>query len=706
MNLFIVESPGKIKSIQKYLGAGWQVMASVGHIRDLPVKEMGIEFNTWRLKYQLTDKGKGVYSKLKAAAANADKIYLATDKDREGEAIAWHLAVMLKIPESKIYRVKYGEITETAIKKALSNPGKIDMNLVHAQEARRAIDRLVGYTVSPAVSRANNLKLSAGRVQSIIVRLIADRYQAFVDFKPRDYYGALIKLNGFEADWNTKPHLAAGDDYNFNRSLAVEAAGVTSVRVVATEHKDTTQKPPAPFITSSMQQAAIKKLNMNTEQAMKFAQELYEAALITYHRTDSVELSDDAIRMIREYAQSQGLPLPATPNTFKGKSKNAQEAHEAIRPTDISVTSASSVSEGAAMLYALIHKQALVCQLAPAKLKKTTVKLLSDDGQFEYIAKGSVLVSPGFMVISGSAEDAVLPAIAEGAIYDVIEGVVQDKKTKAPSLFDEASLLGELERLGIGRPATWAPTIKNIKQREYIKVDKKKLVPTDTGMVLRRSLDGFGFMEYNFTAEIEDQMDAVSSGHDSYHNCVTQVFQSVVKDLSSHFGYAGEGEDFFLPAEARDYNPSEKQLEYAHKIAQSLRLDISSVNLESGREVSAFMEKHAAAYKLNFKPTEKQMQFAEGIANKANIVLPDDIKNSAIKLSAWIDKHKQVALHASMASKPPSDKQIALAEKLAAQSGNTLPDNYATNMLVCSQFIDQAMGGKTKSKKRKPVKKS
>ncbi|MBE0469806.1 MAG: type I DNA topoisomerase [Methyloprofundus sp.] len=700
MNLFIVESPGKVKSIQKYLGSGWKVMASVGHIRDLPVKEMGIEFNSWRLKYQLTDKGKGVYSKLKAAATNADKIYLATDLDREGEAIAWHLAVMLKIPESKIYRVKYAEITESAIKKALSDPGKIDMNLVHAQEARRAIDRLVGYTVSPAVSRANNMRLSAGRVQSIIVRLIADRYQAFVDFKSRDYFGALIKLDGFEADWNTKPYLPAGDDYNFDRDLAVQAADVDRVSVVATEHKDATQKPPAPFITSSMQQAAVKKLGMNTEQAMKYAQELYEAALITYHRTDSVELSDDAVAMIRSYAQSENLHLPATPNKFKGKSKNAQEAHEAIRPTDISVTSASDVSEGAAMLYQLIHKQALVCQLAPAKLKKTTVKLVSDDGRFEYIAKGSVLVEPGFMVVSGAGEDKVLPPINEGDIYDVIEGAVQDKKTKAPSLFDEASLLGELERLGIGRPSTWAPAIKNIKQREYVKIDKKKLVPTDTGMVLRRSLDGFGFMEYNFTAEIEDQMDAVSSGHDSYHNCVTQIFQSVVKDLSSHFGYVGEGEDFFLPPKERDYQASEKQVAVAKKMADALGIDLD-IDLTSGKAVSAFLEANANAYKASFKPSDKQLEYAQGLAQTLGVSLGSDVLSSALKLSGWIDKHRELAF----AKRPPTEKQLAFAQKLADENGVELPDGIETNSGICSEFIDQFMGA-SKRKKTSKTKRS
>lgn len=700
MNMFIVESPGKVEKIQGFLGPSYKVEASVGHIRDLPTNDMGIEFDTWKIKYQLTDKGKGVYKKLKALAEKSERIYLATDSDREGEAIAWHLAVMLKISPERIYRVKYNAITKEAITKALAAPERLNINLVRAQEARRALDRLVGYTVSPSLSRAVQKRLSAGRVQSIAVRLITDRYNDNKAFVSQDYYGASLKFDGFSADWNTKPYHQPGDNYNFDRALAVQASNTDQVKVVSVESKDSTKKPPAPFTTSTMQQAAVKNLGIDTEAAMKLAQELYEASVITYHRTDSVELAPEAIEQIRDYAQSQGLPLPDKPNTFSAKAKNAQEAHEAIRPTHIEDDQASGVSDGAASLYKLIHQQALISQLKPAKLKKTTVTLQSLDEQFEYIAKGSIVLDKGFMVLAGSGDDSLLPELEESKILNVLEGLVKDQKTKAPGLFDEVSLLKELERLGIGRPSTWAAIIKNIKMRGYVAIEKKKFVPTETGQILRKALDGFGFMEYSFTADIEEQMDAISNGQDNYQAVVSRVFNTVLNDLRNHLGYSGDGSDFFLPSEARDYKPSEKQLDYANKIADSLGLDISSVNLESGREVSAFMEKHAKAYKLNFKPTEKQILFAEGIAEKVGIDLPDDIKNSAVKLSAWIEKNKQAAMNASMASKPPTDKQIALAEKLATDSGNALPEGYATNMLVCSQFIDQVMGSKPRKKKR------
>lgn len=700
MNMFIVESPGKVKKIQGFLGPSYKVEASVGHIRDLPTNDMGIEFDTWKIKYQLTDKGKGVYKKLKALAEKSERIYLATDSDREGEAIAWHLAVMLKISPERIYRVKYNAITKEAITKALASPERLNINLVRAQEARRALDRLVGYTVSPSLSRAVQNRLSAGRVQSIAVRLITDRFNQNQAFVSKDYYGATLKFDGFSADWNTKPFHKPGENYNFDRNLAVQASKTPTVKVTSIESKNTTKKPPAPFTTSTMQQAAVKKLGIDIEVVMEFAQKLYEAAAITYHRTDSVELAPEAIEQIRDYAQSKGLPLPDKPNTFSAKSKNAQEAHEAIRPTNIEIENISGVSEGASKLYQLIHQQALICQLKPAKLKKTTVVLNSEDEQFEFVAKGSIVLDKGFMVLAGSGDDQLLPELTEDKLINVNEGLVKDQKTKAPALFDQVSLLAELERLGIGRPSTWGPIIKSIKTRGYVAIEKKKFVPTETGQILRKALDGFGFMEYSFTADIEEQMDAISNGQDNYQAVVGRVFNTVLNDLRNHFGYSGDGSDFFLPSEARDYKPSEKQLDYANKIADSLGLDISSVNLESGREVSAFMEKHAKAYKLNFKPTEKQILFAEGIAEKVGIDLPDDIKNSAVKLSAWIEKNKQAAMNASMASKPPTDKQIALAEKLATDSGNALPEGYATNMLVCSQFIDQVMGSKPRKKKR------
>jgi len=700
MNLFIVESPGKVKKIKSFLGKDFMVAASVGHIRDLPSREMGIDFDTWRIRYQLTDKGKGVFKNLKSLADKADKIYLATDLDREGEAIAWHLAVMLKIPKDEIYRVKYNSITKDAIIKALQNPSGLDANYIRSQEARRAIDRLVGYTVSPALSKSTQERLSAGRVQSVAVRLIVDRFNEHQSFVSVDYYGAVLKLNGFEADWNADPYIEEGDKYNFDRDLAVEASSVDQVKINAVESSNATKKPGAPFTTSELQQAGVKKLDMSVEGVMKYAQELYEAAAITYHRTDSVELSPEAISEIREYAQDNGLPVPEKPNTFSGKSKNAQEAHEAIRPTHIDQESIDSVSDGAARLYDLIYKQALACQLAPAKLKKTTVNLSSLDGRFDYTAKGSVIIEPGFMKFTGITEDKTLPELTESETLEVLEGKVKDQKTKPPALFNESSLVKELERLGIGRPSTYAAIIKNIKAREYIKSGKgKSVIPTDRGQLLRRSLDGFGFLEYGFTAEIEEQMDEIASGNQSYQSCVTQVFHSVLADMRKYFGYDGDGQDFFLPKEQQDYQASDKQIAVAKKMAQALSLSLDEVNLDSGLSISKFLEANADAYKLTFKPSEKQIEYAQSLAEALDIELSDKVKNSAMLLSDFIDKNRSKA----QALKPPSDKQREFAEKLSNEHGEELPEDYATNSLACSNFIDKVM--KAHSKKRKSRKK-
>lgn len=699
MDLFIVESPGKVKKIQGYLGNQFKVAASVGHIRDLPAKSMGINFGDWKIQYELTDKGKGVFKKMNALAKNANKIYLATDLDREGEAIAWHLAVMLRIPPEKILRVKYNAITRDAVINAIRNPERLDMNLVRAQEARRAIDRLVGYTVSPAVSRSLNQRLSAGRVQSVAVRLITDRWRDNQNFVPQDYFGATLDFAGFSADWNSKPYLQDGEKYNFDRDLASNAASVEQIKVVAVESKKTTKKPPAPFTTSTMQQTAVKKLGMDTELVMKLAQELYEASLITYHRTDSVELSPEAVHSIREYASSQGLPVPETPNSFKSKS-GAQEAHEAVRPVDIQNQSVSGVSSQASELYELIHRQALLSQLKPASLIKKTVTLQSIDERFEYLAKGSTVIDKGYLVVDGASDDVILPEMSEGDCLDVIEGHIKEQKTKAPPLFDEASLLNELERLGIGRPSTWASIIKVIKIRKYIALSKKKFVPTETGQTLRNALDGFAFLEYDFTDGIEEQMDAIARGEDNYKSCVTRVFNTVLEDMRTHFDYEGDGESFFVPAEKRDYQPSQKQIDAVNRMADALGLEVNDVNLDSGLAVSEFLEKNYAAYKLTFKPSEKQISYAEEIADAVGVELDDVTKSSAVKLSAFIEQYKK----AMLAKKPPSDKQKAFAEKIANENGVDLPGDYAVNSVVCSEFIDKHMGGS--KKKRRPKKKA
>jgi len=696
MDLLIVESPTKAKKIKSILGTGYAVSASFGHIRDLPTHAMGIEHGSWKIKYELTDKGKKAYSELKKLAANANKIYLATDPDREGEAIAWHLAVMLKIPLDKALRVKYNEITKSAILKALSSATSIDMNLVRAQEARRALDRLVGYTVSPTLSRSVGEKLSAGRVQSVAVRLIVDRYNENQTFVSVDYYGAELIFDGFKADWDSKPYLKSGESYNFDRSLAEQAAAVDRVTVTEIISKTRTKKQSPPFTTSTLQQTASKQLGFSIEDTMKLAQELFENSCITYHRTDSVILADEAVTEIRQFAETKSLPIPSEPNSFEGKAKNAQEAHEAIRPTHIEDESVSGVSEAAQKLYELIYKRTLASQLSPAKFKDTTARLKSDDGRFEYVAKGSVILDKGYLIYSGTSDEAVLPLLTENSLLDVIEGKVKDQKTKPPSLFNESSLIKELERLGIGRPSTWASIMKNIKARGYISTGKgKSIVPTDIGQRLRKALDGFGFLEYSFTADIEDQMDEISNGQDSYSACVDRVFTDVFADIRDQLGFEGAPEDFFLPSSQRDYPASEKQIAAAKKIAEAIDASMDGVDLKSGRAVSEFLEKHYDRYKMSFKPSEKQIEYARGIAEKLGIEVPSEALSSAVKLSSFIDKNRKQA----MATTPPSENQIQFAEQLADKTGATLPDDYKTNLMSCKEFIDKNYSKSGKRKK-------
>jgi DNA topoisomerase-1 len=696
MDLIIVESPTKAKKIQSMLGSGYAVAASFGHIRDLPANAMGIEYGNWNIKYQLTDKGKKAFSNLKNLAAKSQTIYLATDPDREGEAIAWHLAVMLKIPLEKARRVKYNEITKSAIVKALSNSTPLDMNLVRAQEARRALDRLVGYTVSPTLSRAVNEKLSAGRVQSVAVRLIVDRYNENQSFVSVDYYGAQLLFDGFSADWDYKPFIKVGEKYNFDRPLAVKASQVEQVKVLSVESKPRFKKPNPPFTTSTLQQAGVKELGLSIDEVMKLAQELFENSFITYHRTDSVMLADEAVAEIRQYAVSKGLPIPETPNKFDGKAKNAQEAHEAIRPTHIEDEEIDGVSESAKRLYKLIYQQTLACQLKPAELRDTKAILESLDSQFQYEAKGSLVIDAGYMVYSGQSEDKVLPKLSEGMVIDVVEGMVKDQKTQPPSLFNESSLIKELERLGIGRPSTWASIMLNIKNRGYITAGKgKAIVPTDVGQRLRKALDGFGFLEYSFTAEIEDQMDEISNGRDDYKACVSRVFKDVFADIRDRFSYEGAPEDFFVPASERDYPASEKQVEAAKRIADALGISLSDVDLKSGKDVSAFLEKNYEAYKLSRKPSEKQIEYAETLASQLNIELPADARSSAVKLSQFIDKNREKA----MANTPPSEKQIQFAEQLADKTGATLPADYKTSLMACKNFIDKNYSKSGKRKK-------
>ncbi|UTF61247.1 MULTISPECIES: type I DNA topoisomerase [Gilvimarinus] len=548
MNLVIVESPGKVKKISQILGSGWEVQASVGHVRDLPEKEMGVEAPEYRPKYVPTTRGKDVLAKLRKAVQRADEVYLATDMDREGEAIAWHLQQALKLKEPK--RIVFSEITAKAIKAAISKPGKINYRRVAAQEGRRVLDRLVGYRVSPKLGDVTKQRgLSAGRVQSPAVRIVADRERAIQAFVTTDHYGARWNLGGWFADWDAKPFLLEGQEYLLDRSLAEWVANVTEASVIACEETQESKAPPAPFITSTLQQAASSRLKMKPKATMAAAQKLYEQGHITYMRTDTPNLSEEAFAQIQDYGRANGLPVVDRQRTWKAKG-DAQEAHEAVRPTHIDLVEAGETSDQQ-QLYKLIWQRTLASQLQAAKYAVRTVKLRAGEQlqgkPVECVTKGRTELNPGWKTVYADdapaskqdPEEAAnpVPKLQEGQLVNIAEGKVLDKRTKPPSRFTEAQLIKELEKQGIGRPSTYAAIMENIMSRGYVTYDSagKYLVPTDTGYLVVDCLvaSRFSFIELDFTKSIEAQLDEVAEGRAGYKGVIATLDNRLTAELTN-----------------------------------------------------------------------------------------------------------------------------------------------------------------------------
>lgn len=546
-SLLIVESPSKAKSIGKMLGSGWVVRASMGHVRDLPTKSIGIDRATANPEYEPTQRGKEIIARLRSEAVRASSIFLATDPDREGEAIAWHVAQALKLKPGSYRRVTYHEITETAIRKALNNPRDLDTNLVDAQQARRALDRIVGYVVSPRLweqCRGTGLRLSAGRVQTPTVRLVVERDRAIANFRATKHYGAeldfLHETQPFTATWDTTPFRKSGDEpYVLDRQIAQSAASVAQARVLSCESGTRRVNPPPPFTTSKLQQVASTKLGLSPETTMKLAQELFETHhAITYHRTDSVALADEAIAAIRAYAKSRGYPLPDKPNRFTAKAKNAQEAHEAIRPTDPSAEEPHRVYGDALKLYKLIHRQAVASQLAPCVLDTRKIRLVNADDndapRFEYEAKGQTVDQPGFAVLTGAPKETALPSPPKDTLLPVESSRVLDQQTKPPAAYTEGSLVADLERRGIGRPSTWAAILSNVKQRGYLAIKSKKIRSTPLGASLVDALADLSFANYDYTAALEAALDGIANGEARYRDIVLEGWDDLETDLASH----------------------------------------------------------------------------------------------------------------------------------------------------------------------------
>lgn len=558
MKLMVVESPNKVKKIESILGDDWKVVASVGHVRDLPKHEIGLEAPEFVLQYEYIPPatlqgrtfpgGEERVSRIRALAGRAEMIYLATDPDREGEAIAWHLKDALGLDERDYERVTFDEITAPVIRAAIAQARKIDGNLVQAQEARRALDRIVGYKVSPMLSNMLGQNLSAGRVQSVAVRLVVDLERRIKAFKKTDHFGAVVKFDGgaWKAEWDTKPFITEDVPYVLDETLAKQAAGCRQFKVLESGTDTAREAPPSCFSTSLMLQAASVSLKLDPEVTSKLAQKLFEQGAITYIRTDSVNISDEAVSEIRAYAEGKGWKLPDSPRKFKTKG-GAQEAHEAIRPTHIEVEDAGE-DENQRRLYRLIWQRSVASQLADARYKVNSVHLEATDGTkpFWFKAKGRTLIEQGWRVLT--AKDAVedkgddqadnagtVPVLEVSSAKQADSGELLRKATKAPSRYTKASLIAKLENEGIGRPATYAAIMSNIMSRGYLTEEKRFLAPTETGVLIVDHLvkAGFGFMQLDFTRELESELDRIAEGERVYLDVVAPAYNQLSDELKN-----------------------------------------------------------------------------------------------------------------------------------------------------------------------------
>ena len=552
-NLVIVESPAKAKTIKKYLGNDFSVLASYGHVRDLLPKEGAVDpEHDFAMKYQAIEKNEKHLDAIAKAIGKADALYLATDPDREGEAISWHLCEHLKekklLKEKTVQRVVFHEITKRAIQEAMEHPRDLSMDLVNAQQARRALDYLVGFNLSPLLWKKVRPGLSAGRVQSPALRMIVEREEEIEKFVAREYWtieadagkgkeAFIAKLQQYQGNKLTQFSIEnEAQAREAERTLTQAANG--KLRVVKVEKKQRKRNPAPPFTTSTLQQEAARKLGFTAQRTMRIAQQLYEGidiggntvGLITYMRTDSVNLAQEAVNEIRELiaARYGAANVPAQPNVYKTKSKNAQEAHEAVRPTVAAQTPESlkaHLSADQMKLYELVWKRTVACQMIHATIDTVSADLAAGEGNI-FRATGSTVVNPGFLAVyeegvddsKGDDESRALPPLAEGDQVQLNQIRPEQHFTEPPPRYSEASLVKALEEHGIGRPSTYAAIISTLQAREYVTMDKRRFIPTDVGRVVNKFLTNYftQYVDYDFTAKLEDELDAVSRGEEEW----------------------------------------------------------------------------------------------------------------------------------------------------------------------------------------------
>jgi len=556
--LVIVESPAKAKTIEKYLGKDFKVLSSFGHVRDLPKKGLNIDVaNKFKPTYAISPDKTKVIKELKSAVAKSDQVWLASDEDREGEAIAWHLATALKLDIKTTKRIVFHEITKTALERALEHPRTIDVNLVNAQQARRILDRLVGYELSPVLWKKIRTGLSAGRVQSVSVRIIIEREREIKAFESSSTYKLVANFKGKNGE------VLANLDKNLDTDKLtkefLDKLKDADFKVSSVDKKPGKRSSSPPFTTSTLQQEASRKFGFSPRQTMSVAQRLYESGHITYMRTDSTTLSTLAIGMANDYILKKFGKEYANETQYKTKDENAQEAHEAIRPTNFDVESISGENQQI-KLYKLIWERALASQMAPAQVERTELKISISNSKNVFLAKGEVLIFPGFYKVYGNIkDDTILPPIEKGEILTLDDATATETFSKPPARYSEATLVRKLEELGIGRPSTYAPTVSTIQTRGYVEkvdvegkprtlqiyklkankiseeqeqvitgADKNKLVPTSVADVTTDFLMKYfkDILDYKFTAKVEDDFDKIADGKENWEKMLDTFYKS------------------------------------------------------------------------------------------------------------------------------------------------------------------------------------
>ena len=539
MKVVVVESPAKAKTINKYLGSDYKVLASYGHVRDLPSKDGSVDpENDFEMVWQADSKSAGRIREIAEATKNAEKLILATDPDREGEAISWHLLEALEkrraLKGIPIERVVFNAITKNAVTTAMEKPREIDQELVDAYLARRALDYLVGFNLSPVLWRKLPGSRSAGRVQSVALRIICQRELEIETFQPQEYWtieadlrskdGSDFKARLYALDGKTLKKFDLPDEKSATDALnAVKVGGFS---VASVESKPVRRNPPPPFITSTLQQEASRKLGFSAKRTMQAAQKLYEEGRITYMRTDGINMAEEAYGAARRQIETDygARYLPEKARRYSSKAKNAQEAHEAVRPTDFSIRPEAYRGDGdLKKLYTLIWRRAVASQMEAAEFERTTLDFLSKDKRATLRATGQVVVFDGFIKLYTEGRDdgeddedaeGRLPKMKEGEHADLKEAKSEQHFTQPPPRYTEASLVKRLEELGIGRPSTYASTLSTLEDRDYVRLEKKQLIPEDKGRLVTAFLENFfaRYVEYDFTAELEEQLDVISDG--------------------------------------------------------------------------------------------------------------------------------------------------------------------------------------------------